>query len=90
VCLGRGLGILRSSVNGKVREVIQGAVGRILVGIDGSLTIEVRPGGLLGLEGDLGQVGDREDQTLFAVAPLSSEGRQWKTSQQGMMREFRQ
>jgi hypothetical protein len=43
-------GKLRSSVSGNVREVIQRAVTRILVDIDGGLTIEVKPGGLLGLK----------------------------------------
>ena len=38
---------LRSGVNGKVREVIERAVSRIVVGVDGGLTIEVKPGGLL-------------------------------------------
>ena len=52
---------LRSGANGKVREAIEQAVTRILVGVDGGLTIEARPGGLLGLDGDLSQVGDRED-----------------------------
>jgi hypothetical protein len=79
-----------SGATGKVREIIQQAVTRILARVDGGLTIEATPGGLLGLDGDLSRVGDREDQTLFAAAPLSTEGRQWKLSQQGMMREFRQ
>jgi hypothetical protein len=39
---------LRSGVNGKVREAIQQSIARILVGTDGSLTIEARTGGLLG------------------------------------------
>ncbi len=69
---------LRSGVNGKVREAIQQSVARILVGVDGSLTIEAKPGGLLGLEGNLGQVGDREDPTLLALTTLSTAGRQWK------------
>jgi len=38
-------------VNGKVREAIQQAIARILVGIDGNLMIEARPGGLLEMEG---------------------------------------
>jgi hypothetical protein len=69
---------LRSGVNGKVREAIQQSIARILVSTDGSLTIETRTGGLLGLEGNLGQVGDREDPTLLAPTPLSTAGRQWK------------
>ena len=68
---------LRSGVNGKVREAIQQSIARILVGVDGNLTIEAKPGGLLGLEGHLGQVGDREDPTLFAPVSLSTAGREW-------------
>jgi hypothetical protein len=41
-------------VNGKVREVIQQSIARILVGVDGSLMIEAKPGGLLGVDGDHG------------------------------------
>ncbi len=41
---------LRSGVNGKVREAIQQSVGRILVGVDGTVTLETKPGGLLGVE----------------------------------------
>ena len=48
---------LRSGVKGKVREAIEQSIARILVGVDGSLTIEAKPGGLLGLDGDLGQTG---------------------------------
>jgi len=39
---------LRSSVNGKVREAIEQSLARILVGVDGRLTIEGKPDGLLG------------------------------------------
>jgi hypothetical protein len=42
---------LRSRVNGKVHEVIKPDIGRILVGVDGSLTIEANPREFLGLEG---------------------------------------
>jgi hypothetical protein len=44
---------LRSGVNGKVREALQRTVRRILVEVDGDLTIEAKPGGLLGLDGPL-------------------------------------
>jgi hypothetical protein len=68
---------LRSGVNGKVREAFQQSIARILVGTDGSLTIEAKPGGLLRLEGNLGQVGDGEDPTLLAPTTLSTAGRLW-------------
>jgi hypothetical protein len=46
---------LRSGVNRKVREAIQQSVARILAGVDGSLTIEAKLGGLLGIERSLGR-----------------------------------
>ena len=48
---------LWSAVNGKVREAIQQSIARILVGVDGSLTIEAKPGGLLGLDEVSSQLG---------------------------------
>jgi hypothetical protein len=69
---------LRSGVHGKVRGAIQQSVARILVGVDGSLTIEAKPGGLLGLEGFLGQVDGQEDPTVLTPTTLSIAGRQWK------------
>jgi hypothetical protein len=56
---------LRSGVNGKVREAIQQSVARILVGADGSVTIEAKPGGLLGVEGNLSPLECREGRTLL-------------------------
>jgi hypothetical protein len=56
---------LRSGVNGKVREAIQQSIARILVGGDGSLTIEAIPGGLLGLDGNISQVECREGRNLL-------------------------
>ncbi len=41
---------LRCGTDGKLREHIQQSATWILVGVDGSLTIEARPGGPLGLE----------------------------------------
>jgi hypothetical protein len=68
---------LQSGVNGKVREVIQQAIGRILVGTDGSLTIEARPGGLLGLEGNLAQLDHQEEKSILEHGIVSPGGRQW-------------
>jgi hypothetical protein len=65
-------------VNGKVREVIQQTVTRILVGGDGSLTIEVKPGGLLGLEGNVARLDGQEGWTLLEHSIASSAGRQWQ------------
>jgi hypothetical protein len=74
----------RSGVQGKVGEAIEQSVPRILVRGDGSLTIEARPGGLLGVDGYLGQVGNGEGLKLFGCTPLSSVGREWKLTLAGM------
>jgi multidrug efflux pump subunit AcrA (membrane-fusion protein) len=68
---------LRSGVSGKVREVIERAVSGILVGVDGSLTIEAKSGGLLGLNGIFVQVEAPDHPMPSAIARLSSAGRQW-------------
>ena len=73
-------------MNGKVREAIQQCIARILVGVDGSLTIEAKPGGLLGPEGNLGQVGGQADPTLLTPTRLSIAGRQWKLTVGGQTR----
>ena len=61
-----------------MREAIEQSIARILVGVDGSLTIEARPGGLLGLDGNLGQVGGQADPTLLTPTTFSIAGREWK------------
>ncbi len=71
---------LRSGVSGKVREVIERAVSRILVRTDGSLTIEAKPGGLLGVNGTIAQVDSREGWALIEPCTLSAGGRLWKLS----------
>ncbi len=68
---------LRSGMTGCVREAIQQPVARILVGVDGSLTIEAKPGGLLGLERNIAQLECRERQTLIEPNTLPAAGRQW-------------
>lgn len=40
---------LRSGMTGRVREAIQQSIAWIVVGVDGSLTIETQPDGFLGL-----------------------------------------
>ncbi len=69
---------LRSGVNGKVREAIEQSIARILVGADGSPTIEAKPGGLLGLDGNLASLEGREEQALLAPGTLVTADRQWK------------
>ncbi len=71
---------LRSGVSGKVREAIQQSVAGILVGADGSLTIEAKPGGLLGLEGNPVQLDSHEGLGMSEDAIVSSGGRQWRVT----------
>ncbi len=69
---------LRSGVNGKVREAIQASSARILVGSDGSLTIEAKPEGLLGVEGTHPHLRDTwEKSPMIRQAISSSSGRQF-------------
>ncbi len=69
---------LRSGVNGKVREAIQQSVARILVGVDGSLTIEAKPGGLLGLDSTIPHVVGGEERSPLEPSTHSAAGRQWR------------
>lgn len=70
---------LRSGVNGKVREAIQQSVARILVGVDGSLTMEAKPDGLLGVEGVHARLETTRDESpMIRQAVSSSSGRHWE------------
>jgi hypothetical protein len=55
---------LRNGQNGKIREAIQQSVARILED-SASLTIEAKPGGLLGVDGTLAQVECQAGQALL-------------------------
>jgi hypothetical protein len=67
---------LRSEVNGKVREAIQQFIDRILVGVDGSLTIEARPYGLLGVEkGNLPELDCRQNGATPEYSVRANAGR---------------
>ncbi len=65
-------------MHGKVREAIEESVARIVVAVDGSLTIETNPGGLLGLKGNVAQLDSQEGRSVFGHAIVSPGGRQWK------------
>jgi hypothetical protein len=69
---------LRSGVNGKVREAIQQSVARMLVGADGTITVETKPEGLLGVERNLTQSKLGEAPAGFEPKVLSAAGRQWR------------
>ena len=69
---------LRSGENGKVREGIQQAIARTVVAVDGSLTIEAKSGGLLGLERNIARWDDGQVQPLLEPSTLFAGGRRWK------------
>ncbi len=57
---------LRSGENGKLREAIEQSVARIVVGGDGSLTIEAKPGGYSG--------GTAVNRSLAGVVSIGKNG----------------
>ncbi len=70
---------LRSGVNGKGREAIQQSVAPILVGVDGSLTIEAKPCGLLGLEATSCPPPSRQETGTTTEIPVRTDtGRIWR------------
>lgn len=68
----------RCRVNGTVWEAIHQSIARILVGGDGSLTIEAKTGGILGVEGNAAQLDGQGGQPLLEHGVVSPAGRQWK------------
>jgi hypothetical protein len=68
---------LRSAMAGRVRDAIQQSVARILVGVDGDLTIEAKPKGPLGLGGSLPIFDGRGEEAKTEEQFLSSNGRRW-------------
>ena len=72
--------MLRSGMTGRVREAIRASVEKILVGTDGSLTLEVKPEGLLGTQASIAQLSCRGIGTepIMERTIPSSIGRQWK------------
>ncbi|MGD0266439.1 MAG: hypothetical protein ABSD47_16020 [Candidatus Methylomirabilota bacterium] len=68
---------LRSGVNGKVREAIQASIARILVDVDGSLTIEAKSSGLLGLDDRVGHLPGKGPGRLIEFNGFSGSHRQW-------------
>jgi hypothetical protein len=69
---------LRSGVSGKVREAIQQSVARILVGVDGTVMLETKPDGLLGVERIHVRLDGEEEGRIIQQTLPSSSGRQWK------------
>ncbi|MGD0266883.1 MAG: hypothetical protein ABSD47_18300 [Candidatus Methylomirabilota bacterium] len=50
---------LRSGLQGRVREAIEQTIAKILVEADGTMTIEAKPDGPLGMEGRFAPLGCR-------------------------------
>ena len=69
---------LRSGVTGRVREAIRASVEKILVCMDGSLTLEVKPEGLLGALPAMATSGRRGAEPTMERIIQSATGRQWK------------
>ena len=75
---------LRSWVNGKVREAIQQSVARILVGADGTLTLETKPDGLLGVKAIHVRLDGEEERGLIQQSFHSSSDRRWRVTMASM------
>ncbi len=69
---------LRSGDKGRVREAIRESVERIVVGGDGTLSMEIKPGGLLGGQAPIAHLGCRGTGPLMERTIQSATGRQWK------------
>ena len=75
---------LRSGVNGKVREAIQQSIARILVGVDGTVTLETKPDGLLGVERIHVRRDGEEKGSIIQQSLPSSSGRRWRVTTASM------
>lgn len=71
---------LRSGVNGRVREAILWSVARILVGADGTVTLETRPDGLLGMNAIQVRLGGEGEGGLIQQPFHSSSDRRWRVT----------
>jgi hypothetical protein len=71
---------LRSGMNGKVREAIQRSIAPILVSVNWNLTIEAKPGGLLGTEGIHVRLDGEEEGGMIQQTLPSPSGRRWKVT----------
>ncbi len=71
---------LCSGVNGKVREAIHQSVARILVGGDGTVTLETKPDGLLGVERIHVRLDGEEKGGLIQQSFHSSSHRRWRVT----------
>lgn len=63
---------------GRVREAIQATVGRIVVAADGTLTLEAKPEGLLGLDGTTVPLWCRGSGPIMERTIRSGAGRHWR------------
>jgi len=75
---------LRSGVNGKVREAIQQSVARILVSVDGTVTLETKPDGLLGVKAIHVRLDGEEERGPIQQSFHSSSDRRWRVTMASM------
>jgi hypothetical protein len=75
---------LRSGVNGKVREAIQQSVARILVSVDGTVTPERKPDGLLGVKAIQARLDGEEGGRIIQQPLPSSSDRRWRVTMASM------
>ena len=75
---------LRSGVNGKVREAIQQSVARILVGGDGTVTLETKPDGLLGVKAIQVRLDGEKEGGLLQQSFHSASDRRWRVTMASM------
>lgn len=72
------IGKLRSGATGRVREAIRASAEKILVDEDGSLTLEVKPEGLLGTQTAIADSNHQATGSPHERTIPSGTGRQWK------------
>jgi DNA invertase Pin-like site-specific DNA recombinase len=75
---------LRSGVNGKVREAIQQSLARILVSVDGTVTLETKPDGLLGVKAIHVRLDGEEEGGIIQQTLPSSSDRRWRVTMASM------
>jgi hypothetical protein len=75
---------LRSGMTGRVREAIQESIARILVDVNGSLTMVAKPDGLLRLEGIHVRLDSKEEGGLIQQSFYSPNERPWRVTMASM------
>jgi hypothetical protein len=74
----------QGGVNGKVRDAIQQLVARILVGGDGTATVETKLDGLLGVQAIIVRWDGKGEGGRIQQSFHSSNGRRWRVTAASM------